>query len=65
LTWVDWDGGDKNQPKGLVDLRLRDGEEQLNVDASGYRWKHVPSSSGWVGRDIVKYRMNNETRQSS
>lgn len=56
--WIRWNGKGI-RPKGIVDYELRDGTKEYNVDADNLiRWSHMPKTSSFHSRDIIRYRMS-------
>lgn len=58
-AWVEWDGGSMPVPCSVfVDVRLRNGDERLGVEAEEWLWGH--SETGDDEGDIIAYRLSAE-----
>lgn len=58
--WIDWTGGECPVLDCVrVDVRFRDGREELSHDPAGWIWRHTPLNlrGERAGSDIVAYRV--------
>lgn len=59
MTWLVWNGTG-TPPTGLVDIRLRNGQEFTSVEADEWQWAAQPNPA----YDIVEYRLVTRPLQS-